>query len=51
MSMVSRYVEEAGGIVLVESTEGAGTAVRLYLPLEKAESDALEEAESQPALN
>jgi CheY-like chemotaxis protein len=49
MSMVSRYVEEAGGIVLVESTEGAGTAVRLYLPLEKAQSDALEEADSRRA--
>ena len=49
MSMVSRYVEEAGGIVLVESTEGAGTAVRLYLPLDNAESDALEEAESHHA--
>jgi CheY-like chemotaxis protein len=49
LSMVSRYVEEAGGIALVESTEGAGTAVRLYLPLEKAESDALEEGESHRA--
>lgn len=47
MSMVSRYVEEAGGIVLVESTEGAGTAVRLYLPLENAQSEALEKAESR----
>jgi signal transduction histidine kinase len=47
MSMVSRYVEEAGGIALVESTEGAGTAVRLYLPWEKAQSDTLEAAESQ----
>jgi signal transduction histidine kinase/CheY-like chemotaxis protein len=49
MSMVSRYVEEAGGIVLVESTEGAGTAVRLYLPLEKAQSGVLEAAESHRA--
>ena len=49
MSMVSRYVEEAGGIVLVESTEGAGTVVRLYLPWEKAQSDALEEADSRRA--
>ena len=49
LSMVSRYVEEAGGIALVESTEGAGTAVRLYLPLEKDQSDGLEEAEPHRA--
>ncbi|MDG2048027.1 MAG: ATP-binding protein [Halioglobus sp.] len=40
LSMVSRYVEEAGGVVHVKSTEGAGTSVRLYLPLDKVNSDA-----------
>lgn len=47
--MVSRYVEEAGGVVHVKSTEGVGTAVRLYLPMDKAESDHFEEGELQNA--
>lgn len=47
LAMVARYVEEAGGVAHVRSSEGAGTAVRLYLPLDKLGGDVAESQEFQ----
>lgn len=47
LSTVYRFLEEAGGAALIESTEGIGTAVRLYIPLEKIEGDVPTHSESQ----
>ena len=47
MSTVSRFLEEAGGAALIESTEEIGTAVRLYIPLEKIEGDIPAHSNSQ----
>ena len=51
MATVHRYLDDLGGVALVESTEGIGTAVRLYIPLDNTESDSSMGLESQPAQN
>ena len=44
LSMVYGYIRQSGGYVLIDSTEGEGTTIRLRLP--RAEEDALPDAES-----
>ncbi|MDG2272999.1 MAG: ATP-binding protein [Halioglobus sp.] len=39
LAMVQRYLKDVGGVALIESTEGLGTAVRLYMPLQDADTE------------
>jgi two-component system sensor histidine kinase PilS (NtrC family) len=49
LAIASKIVEEHGGRLQIDSTEGAGTVVRVYLPLDRSEfvADALGAGSSQ----
>ena len=44
LSVVYGFVRQSGGFVVLESEEGRGTCVRVYLPAETAQADASPEA-------
>jgi PAS domain S-box-containing protein len=48
LSMVYGFARQSGGFAVIESAEGRGTTVRLYLPRAEAEAEELE-AEAQAA--
>jgi signal transduction histidine kinase/ActR/RegA family two-component response regulator len=48
LSMVYGFVKQSGGHVTIDSTPGRGTSVRLYLPLQRGETDAAAARDKAP---